>query len=121
MSSSHTKIIDNKIFENLKFLKIVGCSKSQKKRQMYLKNASVQELLCIVEICINILNSRFVLSNTQKNRLLPYVNYIRKLAQIKSYNTVKRIVQKGDGGFFSALLVPIIIEAGRQLLLKNGH
>jgi hypothetical protein len=98
-------------------LKTLSKTKSINKRNKILKNATTDQLLCLVEICLNIVKSRFKLTTRQKKRLLPYADYIRRLSRIRSENTAKRLIQKGSGlgPLFAALLTPIIIEITKNL------
>uniref|UniRef100_A0A183C7L2 Integrase catalytic domain-containing protein n=1 Tax=Globodera pallida TaxID=36090 RepID=A0A183C7L2_GLOPA len=46
--------------------------------------AGCEELLTLVEICLNILNGSFCLTNKQKQKIAPFANFIRKLARARS-------------------------------------
>ena len=121
----HNKKIVNMnplIYQNHNFLKSLARTKSINKRNKICKNATTEQLLCLVEICLNIVKSRFKLTTRQKKRLLPYADYIRRLSRSRTENTAKRLIQKGGGlgHIFSALLTPIILETSKHLL-KNTN
>ena len=117
---NHQKInIGERIFANLAFLKKLCRSRSDKKKFNLIKNANFDELLSLVEICINILGNNFSLSERQKARLIPFANVIRNLSRKRSEKAVKElIIQNGSGGFLISLLTPIIVEAVRYLATK---
>ena len=116
------KIIGQRVLEHFNFLQKLAKTKSEGRRCNYLKGASSDQLLSIVEIAKNLVNSNFPLTGRQKNRLLPYANCIRKLSRARSERGTKRLIlQKGDGlGFIPALLAPIIVEAARQLISSKS-
>lgn len=106
------------IITNINFLKKICKTKSEKKTKNYLREASKEELLSLVEICSNILCSNFKLKNYQKKKLISYANFVRKLGRARSEKGARVIVQKGNGFIFSALLAPIIAETARYLIKK---
>ena len=108
--------IGERIFVNLSFLKKLCRRRSDKTRLNLIKNANFDELLSLVEICINILSNNFSLSERQKLRLSPFANVIRNLSRKRSEKAAKELViQNGSGGFLISLLTPIIVEAVRYL------
>jgi hypothetical protein len=115
-------LVGQSILENLKFIKEVSKTKSEKKRKSLLAKATTNELLAIVESALNIVKSRFRLTTKQRHRILPHVEYIRHLSRVKSENSARKLVQTGNGLGIAALLTPIIIEAFRYLSeRKNGN
>ena len=117
------RFIGQRVLEHFNFLQKLAKTKSEGRRCNYLKEASSDQLLTIVEIAKNLINSNFPLTGRQKNRLLPYANCIRKLSRARSERGTKRLIlQKGGGlGFIPALLAPIIIEAARQLINSKSN
>jgi hypothetical protein len=115
------RVIGPRVLENYTFLKKIATSKSTKRRLSLLRNASTDELLCLVEVASNLLkkDSKFPLTERHKNKLTPHIDYLRKLARIRSEKGARRIVQEGNGLFFPSLLIPIIGEAARLLLTNN--
>ncbi|KAL3093888.1 hypothetical protein niasHS_004728 [Heterodera schachtii] len=59
----------------------LGRTTSHKKRRHLLSTAGCEELLTLVEICLNLLNGSFCLTRKQKQKLLPFANTIRRLAR----------------------------------------
>lgn len=103
--------IGNLIISNINFIKKICKTRSEKKRKAYLKGATKEELLSLIEICSNILCSNFKLKPDQKKKLAPYANFIRKLGRVRSEKSARVIVQKGNGFIFSVLLTPVLAEA----------
>lgn len=109
------------VFDNENFLRTLARTKSSRKRQRLLRSATTQQLLSIVEICLNIIIARFRLTTRQKKRLMPYAHFVRKIARLETERGAKKILnQHGNGipfGFFAALLTPILI--GLKNAIKN--
>lgn len=114
------RVVGPRILENYTYLKRLVKTKSEGKRLNLVKEASRDELLALVEVCSNILSSNFSLTKRQKEKILPYANYMRKLARIRSEVGARKIVQRGEGVFFSALLVPVLAEIARLLISSNN-
>jgi hypothetical protein len=109
------------VLKNFNFLKKITKTRSNKKRKNYLDSATSDELLSLVEIASNILNSNFILTNKQKSKLTPYAELIRKLARRRSVKGTKKIVnQIGEGApaLLVPLLAPVLIEAAHHLITK---
>lgn len=117
-----SKPIGQRIFRNLSFLKSVCRTKSTNKLHHILSTANKEELLSIVEICVNILCGRFSLTSRQKERLQPHAEYIRKLGNRKSESGVRKLIQTGGGivSLIPSLILPVVVEATRQLLHLDG-
>lgn len=112
-------VVGPRVLENYKFLHKIAKSKSNGRRLSLLKNASDQ-LLSLVDVASNILNSNFALTKRQKSKILPHIDYIRKLARIRSETGARNfIVQRGGGFFLPSLLVPVITEAARLLISSS--
>ena len=89
-----------------------------------LKKADTSQLLCLAEIALNILRSKFKLTSRQKKRLLPHAEFVRRLGRLRTEGGAKKLlVQKGGAahiGLLSALLTPIILEIGKSLLHSSA-
>ena len=110
--------ISQSVLDNLFFLKKISKTKSPKNRQRYLKLATTNELLSIIECAYNILKGRFNLTSRQKNRLTPQIEIVRRIGKSRSPRGLQTILQKGGGlSVLPALLTPILIEAIR--LIQN--
>lgn len=114
--------IPNFICTNLGFLRALSRTKSEHKKRQILKLATTDQILSIIEICLNIVRNRYVrLSGRQKSRLLPFVDMVRRISRSRSERGARRLlVQKGAGipGFYTALLTPIIIEIVKHFSSK---
>jgi hypothetical protein len=117
MSKQNIKI-NQIVYDNIDFLKNLAKTRSLNKQKEILHKANTSQLLALAEICLNIVKTRFILTNRQKKRLLPYADFVRKLSRVRSEKAAKKVVQKGTGSasLFSALLTPIIIELTKYLL-----
>lgn len=107
------------ICENKDFLKKLAKTKSYKNCFKLLKKATIEQLLAIAEISLNIVTSRFSLTTRQKQRLLPYANIVRQMSRLRSQKGARKlIIQKGSGlpGLFASLLTPILIELAKTYL-----
>lgn len=114
--------ISQLIFDNAEFLKALARTRSIRKRKRLLKYAGADQLLALVEICLNILLARFRLTTRQRKRLLPHAEFVRKLARRRTERSARQLlVQKGSGigGLFASLLTPIIIELAKNTIFRN--
>jgi hypothetical protein len=120
MAFSQPKISQN-VCSNCDYLRSLSRSKSERKRKIILRAANAEQLLAIAEVCLNIAKSRFKLTARQKNRMLPHVDFIRRMSRARSEKGARKlIVQKGGGaGLFAAILTPILVELTRNLI-KGG-
>jgi hypothetical protein len=111
-------LIGSGILDNYDFLNRLAKTKSEKKKSALLEKASCDELLAITEICVNILKSKFCLTPSQKRRLVPFANFVRKLSRVRSERSARRVVQSGGGPALAAILFPILREAAQLLISK---
>jgi hypothetical protein len=113
------RLIGTRILENLPFLKRLCRCSSDRSRWRLLRRANGEQLLSLVEISVNLLKPHcFQLTRRQKNRLLPFAGAIRRLARIRSERGARHYSIQQGGGFFGALLAPILLEASRHLITK---
>jgi hypothetical protein len=108
-------LVGTRIQENKNFLNAIIKTASEKRRYNILKGATAEELLSLVEICHNILRSRFHLTARQKTRLAPHAVFIRKLGGARREHTARTLIQKGAGFPYRTLVRPILLEASRQV------
>jgi hypothetical protein len=106
-----TRPIGELVYNNLNFLKRYIKTKSDRKRKRLLRLATANELFSIIETATNILRARFHLTQRQRLRLTPHLNYIRKLSRARTARGAKKIVQKGGSLALVSLLTPVVIEA----------
>jgi len=112
-------MVSQLVCENKDFLRLLAHTKSERKTKRILRHATINQLLAIVEICLNILKSRFKLTTRQKNRLIPHVDFIRHMSRTRSERGARKVLrQKGGGGasVFAALLTPVLIELARSII-----
>ena len=103
------------VSRNFLFLNKLAKTKSEKKRDHLLKNATPQELATIVEIAHNVVKSRFKLSPAKKRKLVPYATPIRELSRSRTITSAKRVLQNGRGFPLASLLIPVLLAAGERL------
>ncbi|KAL3070325.1 hypothetical protein niasHS_016152 [Heterodera schachtii] len=84
--------IGERVVHNYDYLKKLGKTTSEKKRRHLLNSAGCEELLTLVEICLNVLNGNFCLSSKQKQRLAPFAKDIRQLARVRTKMANKLIL-----------------------------
>ncbi|KAL3081112.1 hypothetical protein niasHS_011937 [Heterodera schachtii] len=84
--------IGERVVHNYDYLKKLGKTTSEKKRRHLLNSAGCEELLALVEICLNVLNGNFCLSSKQKQRLAPFAKDIRQLARVRTIMANKLIL-----------------------------
>ncbi|KAL3075976.1 hypothetical protein niasHT_037229 [Heterodera trifolii] len=75
--------VGQRVLDNYEYLKSLGSTTSHKKRRHLLSSAGCEELLTLVEICLNLLNGSFCLTRKQEQKLLPFANTIRRLARVR--------------------------------------
>lgn len=110
--------VGHRILSNLNFLKKLYKTKSERKKWSLLKKASTDELLALVEVCNNITTSNFCLTLRQKKKLLPHTTFLRNLSRVRTEKGARKIIQKGRGFPFVALLAPVLVEVARTLINK---
>ncbi|KAL3084403.1 hypothetical protein niasHS_008558 [Heterodera schachtii] len=84
--------IGERVVHNYDYLKKLGKTTSEKKRRHLLNSAGCEELLALVEICLNVLNGNFCLSTKQKQRLAPFAKDIRQLARVRSERGARKLL-----------------------------
>ena len=106
------------IKENTPFLKQLASTKSEKKKNRLIQEATTDQILAIIEICTNILQFNFILNKRQRRKLSKYADFYRILAKSKTEETARRKLQQGNGIVLGALLAPILTTLAEQLLSK---
>lgn len=113
--------ISQLVQDNFHFLRSLAQTKSDHKRKRILKKAGAEQLLSLVEICVNILCSRFQLTTRQKKRRLPYADFLRHLARKRTERGARKLLSQtgsGAGPLFAALLTPILIDLAQSVASK---
>ena len=106
------------ILSNKEFLTRLCRTKSEKKRRRTIHEASTEQLLAIAEIALNVLKGRLPLSSKQRERLVPYADFVRHLSRARSHAGARRVIQVGGGPLLASLIAPVLLELGRALI--NG-
>jgi hypothetical protein len=101
------------IVSNVKFLNKLAKTRSINKKDALILEATPEQILSIVEICANILNSNFILTELQKRRLAKYADYYRNISRARTDKTARRRISHGlnqQGGqlAISAILAPVL-------------
>ena len=90
-----------------------------------MKGVELDKLLALLDISINILdanpNKGFTLSIRQKNRLKPHAEFVRRLSKVRSEKGIRRLVQKGSGPAFAALIIPVLAEIARTIIANQRN
>jgi hypothetical protein len=104
------------VLHNFNFLKKLAKTQSAKKRNNLIKYANPDEMQALVEIAHNIVHSKFKLTPAKTKKLTPYATPIRELSRARTVNTVKRVLQNGNGIPLASLLLPVLLAVGQKLL-----
>ena len=84
----------NNIINNLSFLIKFRNRSTLSNTRTLIQNATFTQLLAIVEICNDILNSRFILSRPQKIKLAKYGDIYRSISRRSSENNTRKYILK---------------------------
>src|SRR5689334_9109068 len=109
MDKKHQQKIGQLVYANSNFLCALARTKSAAKRAKMLKRANSDHLLALAEICLNIVKQHFSLTTRQRNHLIPYAEFIRRMSRARSERGARHLLtttQKGSGfgvGLFKAL------------------
>jgi hypothetical protein len=98
----------------LNFLKSTVNARSPIKLKHVLSNATDKELLAIVDCAFNLVKYRIIPSTRQRRRISHYRDYLYMLSRLRTPKGARKLVQKGNGFAFAAILTPIIAEIIRQ-------
>src|ERR1700709_146993 len=104
-----------RVLENKKFLKkYLFCN--HKYRKNLISNASPEEISCICEATLNVLNKNVPISDAKVRKLKPYQRVIKKISleKIPLDKKKKLLVQKG--GFLPIILSTVLGLLANQLL-----
>lgn len=99
--------------QTLELLKLISKTKNPK---TLLKKCSKQEIKTLCECVLNVITGNVPLTKTQKNRLAPHKNCLRKLSNKKTplYKKKSLLIQKGEG--FLSILLPAAISVISSLI-----
>jgi hypothetical protein len=106
------------IRENVDFLKQLGATKSDRKKNALLLQATSDQILAIVEICANVLKFNFSLTGKQKRKLAKFADYYRALSRARTERSARNRLQQGSGVALAAILAPIVGALAERLIQK---
>lgn len=89
-----------------------------------IQEATSEQLLSIVEICLNILRSRFPINNCQKKLLQNKAAIVRQISRLRSEKAAKQVFQKGQGipavaALVVSFLVPILSDFVSKKIINS--
>lgn len=96
----------SKLKNNKEFLQYL-CVCSPKTRKAIINLAKKDEILALMECCINILNGNVKLTDAEKKRLSRHRAMIRKITAKSPVSKKKKILCQ-RGGFLPLLLAPLL-------------
>ncbi|KAL3090511.1 hypothetical protein niasHT_027002 [Heterodera trifolii] len=108
--------IGERVVHNYDYLKKLGKTTSEKKRRHLLNSAGCEELLALVEICLNVLNGNFCLSSKQKQRLAPFAKDIRQLARVRSERGARKLLPDTCSAIMANKLILLPYEHYKGLI-----
>lgn len=111
-------MVGERVVRNLDFLKHIAKTRSPNVRRELVEHASADEILAIVEICLNVLRSRFPLNTRQRHKLKQHADYLRRLARVRTEKSARSLLQVGDGVAIASLLIPVIAEIARTIIQR---
>jgi hypothetical protein len=109
--------ISSLIHGNLPFLRSLGGKCAKRQQENLIAGASDAELLCLVEICLNLLHGRLPAHHRRLMVLRRQADTLRRLSRARSPKTARRLLlqQKGGAlpavaGVLASILIPLIAE-----------
>lgn len=97
--------VPSSVEKNLNFLKNLAQTQNP---QNFIEQASEQEILCLVEICFNLISYRYSLSRKQLNALRRFATQIRLLSKIRSFKKAKQLLKSLPPPFYNKIILPIL-------------
>lgn len=147
MPKENEGIVGERIIRNFPWLFDLYKIKSPKKRWIMVKNATRDQLMAIIEICVNIHAKDFILTPAQERKLGAHMDRLAKIRRARKPESVLNIIQTGEGivenpnarrkrdkikvlqrgsGLLASAVVPVIMEvagylADKYLLADNSE
>lgn len=103
---------------HVKFLKQLRDTRSSLERLRLLSRANPNQIFAIMDAAYNILNGRFPITGSQRNRLIPFRNTIRHLIRARTEKKARYLIQSGGGAWLPALLAPVLAELAPYVIKK---
>jgi len=101
-------MVSELIFRQSAFLKRLSATKSHHVREQLLGDANEEQLLSILEICVNILRFRFQLLPQTRRRLAAHAELLRALSRARTPRRVRHLLRTSSGRIFKPLLSPVL-------------
>jgi len=112
-------VVGDIVRRNRIFLRDLARTKSEKLRKKMLSQATDDEIGAILEICVNVMRRRFKLKEAQRRRLEKHKDFLRKLHKLRSRNSVRHVLQTGNGAMFAPLIGPVLSALIGSLITSN--
>lgn len=115
--------IGERALQNFDFIrKLARCKSKQSARQLF-EEASADQILCLVEICFNLVRDRYLLSKVSRNKLRRHAVQINALARKRSDRAARKwcmvnTPQRGRG--IPAIIAGVLASVISQALLSRG-
>jgi hypothetical protein len=106
------------VIDNTSFLKKLSSAKTERERNHLIQEATTDQILAIVEICLNILDFNYILTKQQRRKLAKYADFYRALARTNTEEAARIKLQEGRGIVLGTLLAPILTTIAEQFLAK---
>lgn len=103
------------VLRNIKYLRRLAQTKSARVRETLIKNASEEQLLAILEVCLNVLRFRVRVSLPARRKLAHHAAQLRRLSRARTASSVRRILKSSSGSIFRPLLQPVLTQVGRVI------
>ena len=116
--SPSANIVANSSF----LLQLARATRADKRRLSLIQKATPEQLLSIVEICLNILKSRLPLTKPQRRVLATQALCIRRLSRTRNAKGAKSLLtQKGSGvPAFISLLANLALPILSHVMTPNS-
>ena len=113
-------MVGERVRRNIDFLRRLARTKSTRVRRLLIEHARADQLLAVLETCVNILRFRFKLNLNQRRRLAPHAGLLRRLARVRSPEGVKRLLLRAEAArAFAPLLLPVLSKAVAEVVFSS--
>lgn len=101
------------VLRNQEFLRRLANTKSDDVRRKLISGANSDQLLAVVEICVNIMKSRFRPRENHRKKLIEVAPYVRRLARTRTPTNARKLLLMGTRRVFRSLILPVLAASGR--------
>ena len=111
------------IERNADFLQSANTN-SKKVLRNLLEKATDEQLLCFVEICLNLLRGRLPFHKNRITTLQRNASILRKISRSRTAPSTRNLLQQGKGipplaGLIASLVIPLIVEKVNNINMKK--